>query len=103
MDEEKHALDFRAFFESSPGLYLVLDLDFRIVAASDAYLRATMTKREAILGRCVFEVFPTIRMIPATEVRNLRTSLERALQTGRSDAMAVQKYDIQRPESEGAK
>ena len=35
--------DFRLLFESAPGLYLVLDCDFQIVAVSDAYLAATMT------------------------------------------------------------
>ena len=34
----------RALFESAPGLYLVLDPDLVIVAASDAYLAATMTR-----------------------------------------------------------
>jgi PAS domain-containing protein len=38
--------DFRALFEAAPGLYLVLDRELDIVAASDAYLAATMTKRE---------------------------------------------------------
>src|ERR1700722_13959850 len=38
--------DFRALFESAPALYLVLDPDLRIVAVSDAYCRATMTRRE---------------------------------------------------------
>src|SRR5581483_7137694 len=56
--------DFRALFESAPGLYLVLTPELTIVGASDAYLRATMTDRAA-------------------------------------DVMAVQKYDIRRPESEG--
>src|SRR5437867_1495428 len=41
------APDFRVLFESAPGLYLVLSADLKIVAASDAYLRATMTKRES--------------------------------------------------------
>jgi signal transduction histidine kinase len=96
------APDFRTLFESAPGLYLVLDPDFRIVAVSDAYLRATMTSREAILGRGIFDVFPDNPDDPgATGVRNLRESLHRALATGRADAMAVQKYDIRRPESEG--
>jgi hypothetical protein len=36
--------DFQALFESAPGLYLVLTPDLKIVAASDAYLRATMTR-----------------------------------------------------------
>src|SRR5947207_2258670 len=94
--------DFRALFEAAPGLYLVLTPDFRIVAASDAYLRATMTRREDIVGRGIFDVFPDNPNDPgATGVRNLRASLERVLQTRASDAMAVQKYDIQRPAAEG--
>ena len=50
--------DFRALFESAPGLYLVLASDLSIVAVSNAYLAATMTKREEILGRGIFDVFP---------------------------------------------
>ena len=45
------APDFRTLFESAPGLYLVLTPDLTIVAASDAYLHATMTKRAEVLGR----------------------------------------------------
>ena len=94
--------DFRVLFESGPGLYLVLTPDFMIVAASDAYLRATMTKREEILGRGIFDVFPDNPTDPnATGVRNLSDSLERVVKGRVSDAMAVQKYDIRRPESEG--
>jgi signal transduction histidine kinase/CheY-like chemotaxis protein len=94
--------DFRALFESVPGLYLVLTAELTIVAVSDAYLRATMTRREEILGRGLFEVFPDNPDDPAaTGVANLRASLERVLAHGRADAMAVQKYDIRRPASEG--
>jgi two-component system cell cycle sensor histidine kinase/response regulator CckA len=94
--------DFRVLFESAPGLYLVLTPDWRIVAVSDAYLYATMTRREAILGRGLFEVFPDNPNDPsATGVSNLRASLERVLAKRAADAMAVQKYDIRRPESEG--
>ena len=50
--------NFHALFESVPGLYLVLSPDLTIVAVSDAYLRATMTERENILGRRLFNVFP---------------------------------------------
>src|SRR4051794_27213433 len=90
--------DFRLLFESTPGLYLVLTPDFTIVAASAAYLRATMTGRDQLLGRNIFEVFPDNPADPtATGVANLRASLERVLRTGASDAMAVQRYDIPRP------
>ncbi len=62
-------VNFRTLFESAPQLYLVLAPDLTIVAASDAYLRATMTVRESILGRHLFEVFPEM---PG---RNNRTDL----------------------------
>jgi signal transduction histidine kinase len=94
--------DFRLLFESAPGLYLVLSPDLHIIGASNAYLAATKTKRAAVMGRHVFDVFPDNPGDPAaTGVRNLRESLENALRTRAPDAMAVQKYDIRRPESEG--
>jgi PAS domain S-box-containing protein len=73
-----------------------------IIAVSDAYLRATMTKREDILGRGIFQIFPDNPDDPtATGVHNLRTSLQRVLAGKVPDTMAVQKYDIRKPESEG--
>lgn len=96
------AIDFRTLFESAPGLYLVLDPELRIVAASDAYLAATMTKRQEIAGKHLFEVFPDNPDDPAaTGERNLRASLETVLSTGKPHTMPVQKYDIRRPEEEG--
>lgn len=94
---------YRALFESAPGCYLVLTpADLRIVAVSDAYLTATMTTRSAIAGRKLFEVFPDDPTDPRADgVRNLSASFERVKATGRSDVMAVQRYPIRRPESEG--
>jgi hypothetical protein len=94
--------DFRALFESAPGLYLVLTPDLKIAAVSDGYLQATMTQRPTILGRGIFEVLPDNPDDPhATGVRNLGASLARVLRDKSPDAMAVQKYDIRRPEGEG--
>lgn len=50
--------DFHALFEQSPSLYMVLDPKLRIIAASDAYLKATLTCREEIIGQHVSDVFP---------------------------------------------
>ena len=98
----QHAPDFKAIFEGAPGLYLVLTPDLRIVAVSDAYLSATMTDRASILGRALFEVFPDNPDDPAADgVRNLKASLHRVLHNKRTDPMAVQKYDIRKPEAEG--
>jgi signal transduction histidine kinase len=95
-------VDFRALFEAAPGLYLVLDPELQIVAVSDAYLYATMTRREEIMGRGIFDVFPDNPEDPeATGVRNLSASLDRVRRKKAPDTMAVQKYDIQRPEEEG--
>lgn len=95
-------VDFQMLFEQAPGLYLVLDPDLRIVAVSDAYLAATITVREQILGRGIFEVFPDNPDDPqATGVGNLRSSLERVRRDRVRDAMAVQKYDIERPGEDG--
>jgi signal transduction histidine kinase len=91
--------DFQALFESAPGLYLVLAPDLTIVAVSDAYLRATMTRRADIVGRNLFDIFPDNPADPsATGTANLRESLQRVLEQGAPDAMAVQKYDIRRPD-----
>src|SRR5215207_6730462 len=94
--------DFRMLFESAPALYLVLDPEFRIIAVSDAYLAATMTERDAIVGRGIFDVFPDNPDDPAADgVGNLRASLERVRDRRAADAMSVQKYDIRRPPEEG--
>ena len=92
-------LQFRSLFESLPGLYVVLTPDFKIVAVSDAYLEATLTKREEIMGRVIFDVFPDDPNNPeATGVANLRASLERVLKNGVLDTMPIQRYDIRRPD-----
>jgi PAS domain S-box-containing protein len=94
--------DFRTLFESAPGSYLALTPALVIVAASDAYLQVTMTRREEILGRHLFNVFPdNPGDATATGVSNLRASLTRVLQHCVPDAMAVQRYDIRRPDTEG--
>jgi PAS domain S-box-containing protein len=91
--------ELQSLFESLPGLYLVLTPEFKIVAVSDAYLQATMTERESIIGRGLFEVFPDNPDEPgATGEINLRTSLGRVLEQRLPHTMAIQKYDIRRPD-----
>ncbi|MES2464189.1 MAG: PAS domain-containing protein, partial [Armatimonadota bacterium] len=86
----------------APGLFLVLTPDLRIVAVTEAYLGATRTSRDQILGRNLFNVFPDNPQDPqATGVRNLSDSLARVLATGAPDQMPFQKYDISRPDTEG--
>src|SRR5450830_974699 len=98
----KEIANFQLLFESVPGLFLVLLPDFTITAVSDAYLQATLTRREQIVGRHLFAVFPDNPDDPnADGVANLRRSLDRVLATRMPDAMAMQKYDVPRPDGEG--
>lgn len=89
---------FRRLFRAAPNPYLVLKPDaprFTIVEVNDAYLSATNTMRESIVGRGMFDVFPDNPSDAfATGERNLRASLKRVLETKQADTMAVQKYDI---------
>lgn len=95
-------LDYQELFNSLPGLYLILTKDLKIAAATDAYLEATLVKREEVVGREIFEVFTDDPNNPqATGIRNLRASLNRVLASKKADSMPLQKYDLQRPESQG--
>jgi PAS domain S-box-containing protein len=89
----------QGLFESLPALFLIVTPDLKIISVSDAYLKATMTKREDLLGRGIFEVFPdNPEDFTATGVSKLRASFDRVLQTESPDTMAIQKYDIRRPD-----
>ena len=98
-------LSFQSLFESCPGLILILASDsphFTIVAANNDYLLSTMTKREEILGRGIFDVFPDNPKDPkAMGSANVLASLTRVLKSKAPDTVAVIKYDILRLESSG--
>jgi len=95
----QRAAQLQSLFESLPGLYLVLTPDFVITSVSDAYLKATMTTREGILGRGLFDVFPdNPDDLSADGTANLRASLNRVRQHALPDTMAIQKYDVRRPD-----
>lgn len=95
-------LDDGALFETVPDMYLVLDRSLRILAVTDAYCRSTLTKRDDIVGRDLFEVFPDNPDNPERNgVENLKTSLERVLRDRVPDVMAVQRYDPERPPETG--
>lgn len=99
------ALDFKRLFESSPALYLVVQADaprYTIVAASDAFLVHTLTKREEIVGRGLFEAFPDNPDDPSTSAAgNASASLARVVASRAPDQMPMQRHDVPRPREEG--
>ena len=97
------SLDFRALFETAPGVHLVLAPDaprFTMLAASEERLAATLTTRAETIGRPLFEVFADTNPENAepSGVVNLRASLETVLRTRAPHRMAVQRYDLRRPD-----
>ena len=92
-------------FQSMPGATLVLLPDspkFTIVEVNDAYLKATLTVREKIIGRGIFEVFPDNPADPISNgVANLRSSLNQVVNSREPHQMAVQKYDVPLPDQSG--
>lgn len=96
------APDFRRVFESTPGATMLLSPELVILAVSDGFLAVSMSRREDIVGRALFDVFPDNPGDPDAEgSRNLRASLERVRHHRVADAMPVQRYDVERPESLG--
>ena len=88
------APDFRSLFDATLSPLLILDPDFTIVEVNRAYLTATRTER-AIVGHPIFEIFPDNPDDPSADgVANLRRSLETVVRSGRTDTMALQRYDI---------
>src|SRR5262245_42389946 len=98
MDPE---IDYEEVFQFSPSPMTVLTPDLVIVAANAAYLRVTGRTLTDLLGRYIFDAFPSNPDEPdepdAHGTEFLRTSLERVLATGERDTMALQRYDVEAP------
>ena len=94
MEPWRHA-DAGGAVEAASEFYLVLAPDLSIVGASDGYLNATMARREQVLGRHLFEVFPErAGAAVSSGSTDLAASLVRAWRLKRPDAMALRKYDL---------
>jgi len=92
------SLDYHRLFERAPAYLLVLEAspEFTILDASDAFLELTCMSREGIVGRGVFDVFPSRAGVPEDAER--RASLERVLATGRTDRITF--FNYRRPDRE---
>jgi PAS domain S-box-containing protein len=94
--------DFKDLFNLSPALLLVIDINFVVVAVTDFFLEVTMTERNTILGKNVFDVFPDNPADPEADgEKNMRASFNRVINNKVSDTLSIQKYDIKNPESKG--
>ena len=89
--------DFEALFRSLPSPYMVLDRDFRFVDANLAYSAVTERRREELVGRNLFELFPN----PGESGRRLLASFEKVRDTGQPDSIPLIAYPIPLPVTRG--
>jgi PAS domain S-box-containing protein len=92
-------INFEALFSASPNPYVLLDLSLTIVGMNDAYLQVTMRKREDLLGRNMFEAFPSDP--DSSSHRQLRGSLEKVVREKTADYLSLIEYAIPLPNGQG--
>lgn len=96
------AVSFEKLFTRSPNPYMLLDRELRYVAVNDAYLSVTASRREDLIGRHIFQAFPDDPSDAGrTSTERLRTSLERVLERGEPDTIALIQYKVPRQTPEG--
>jgi PAS domain S-box-containing protein len=92
-------INFEALFSASPNPYVLLDLSLTIVGMNDAYLHVTMRKREDLLGRNMFDAFPSDP--DSSSHRQLRGSLETVVREKAADYLSLIEYAIPLPNGQG--
>jgi PAS domain S-box-containing protein len=92
-------LYYTTLFEALPGNYVLVLNDapkFTILAATPAYLSLTGYTKETLMGKGIFEAFPTNPDDPAdTGESNLRASLEYVQLRKEPHQLPVHRYDLQ--------
>jgi len=87
--------DFELVFQKMPGLCLVLDPGFTIVAQNEEHARAT---KKSCIGQLVFAAFPdNPNDSGASGVASIRESLLRVLKTREADHLPMLRYDVKMP------
>lgn len=82
-------------FRLSPNPYVVLDRALVIVETNEAYLAVTMRRRADLVGRGIFDAFPSDP--DSASHRQLAGSLARCLREARVDHIPLIRYDIPNP------
>jgi serine phosphatase RsbU (regulator of sigma subunit) len=96
------AIDYAGVFQCLPGMVALLTPDLVYADANEEFLRVSGRRRDQVVGRYLFDVFPdNPNDGAASGMRNLAASLQRVLDTGERDAMALQRYDVEDPERPG--
>ena len=89
-------LDYKLIFQAMPGMCLILDAAFNILAQNDDHAKATLSVAKNVVGRNLFEAFPDNPYDSnASGVASVRQSLLKVLKTRQPDQMPIIRYDVQ--------
>ena len=89
-------VDFELVFQLTPGMCLVLDPGFTVLAQNEEHARVTLSIAKDVVGKNLFAVFPdNPNHNSADGVSTVRGSLLKVLKTCQADAMPVIRYDVQ--------
>ena len=95
---EKTSINHEQLFQSLASAYIVFGVDdptFTIVEENEAHADVAMVKRENVIGKPLFEVFPdTSEEYEQTGTSQLLESIRKVIKTGKTDVMPRLKYDI---------
>ena len=95
---ELSEIDLNQLFNLSPNPYVILDRELRLVGMNDAYLAVTGRSREELVGRTMFDAFPSEPdSVPG---RLLRQSFAKVLSTAQVDHLPLIPYPIPGPDGE---
>ena len=84
-----------AWFQTKWAPTLLVDRDLRIRAVNTAFELVTRQRRDSLVGRMLFDVFPDNPANPGADgVANVSASMELVLRRGERHWMGVQRYDI---------
>ena len=93
-------MEFYDYFNNVPENIVIVSPEFKILAATDTYLKTTMRTRDEIIGKIfLLEVYqdPTISF----EENPVIISIKNAIESKQVDYLDVLRYDLERPAVEG--
>ncbi|RWY46192.1 PAS domain-containing sensor histidine kinase [Mucilaginibacter gilvus] len=91
--------DYKALFDNSPVLLLIVDKELTILSATDAYLRVVNKLNAIIAGKNIFEVLTNAANEPvAGSIGDMQSSLKRVVQFKTTDTISIPIYTKVTPE-----
>ena len=96
-------IDYQTVFRALPGALALVTPDGVILDVNEGYLEAAGRRREHVLGRNLFELFPENPDDPGdVGPAQLRESFESVVASGEPDVMMPIRYDVEDPGRRGA-